>query len=164
MSKDETHTSVAVYGDIPFLVSDDHYNQSSLEHAIDRLVYPGSLQSNLGETLLHVASNLYNTSDQRQNVPKVLVILTASKSHDDITVASYLLLKYYNVTVFTIAVGGQYSLGQLKEISSDPDSEYVFTFDSGEDLSDKVAFFKEKLGQGKNSSATIRILKLSALP
>ncbi|XP_078342465.1 uncharacterized protein LOC144628269 isoform X2 [Oculina patagonica] len=149
VSKDETHVCVGVYGDDPSLVSDfdDHYNQSTLEHAIDKIVYPASLQSNLGEALLHLASILYNTSDGRPNVPKVLVILTASKSHDDITVASHLLLKYYNVTIFTIAVGDQYSLGQLNEISSDPDSQHVLTFDSGKDISFQVAFFKDKLGQ-----------------
>lgn len=152
VSKDNTHVSIGLFGDDPFLVSDfdDYYNQSSLEHAIDRIVYPASLQSNLGEALLHLTLTRYNTTDGRPDVPKVLVILTASKSHDDITVASHLLLKYYNVTIFTIAVGDQYSLGQLKEISSDPDSHHVITFDSGKNLSYQVAFFKDKLGQGEN--------------
>ena len=151
VSKDETHVSVSVYGDAPFPVSDfnDYYNQSSLDDAIDRVMYPASLQSNLGEALLYLASNLYNTSDGRPNVPKVLVILTASKSHDDITVASHLLFKYYNVTIFIIAVGDQYSLGQLNEIGSDPDSQHVLTLDSGNELSYYVAFFKDKLCQGK---------------
>ena len=151
VSKDETHVSVTVYGDTPILVSDfnDHSNQSSLENAIDKIVYPASLQSNLGEAMLYIGSILYNTSDGRPGVPKVLVILTASKSHDEITVPSFLLLKHYNVTVFTIGVGAEYSLGQLKEISSDPDSDHVLTFNSGEDLAFQVAYFKEKLGEGK---------------
>lgn len=154
VSKDETRVSVAVFGDDPMLMFDfdDLYNQSSLEHAIDRIAYPASVQSNLGEALVHLASDLYNISDSRPNVPKVLVILTASKSHDDITAVSHLLLEYYNVTVFTIAVGDQYSLGQLKEISSDPDRDHVLTFDSGKDISFQVAFFKDKLGQGKTFS------------
>jgi len=154
VSKDETRVSVSLYGDAPFLVSDfnDHYNQSPLEDAIDRVMYPASLQSNLGEALLYLASNLHNTSDGRPDVPKVLVILTASKSHDDITVSSQLLLEYYNVTIFIIAVGDQYSLGQLNEIGSDPDSQHVLTVDSGKDISFYVAFFKDKLCQGKNIS------------
>ena len=154
VSKDETHASVSLYGDAPSLVSDfnDYYNQSSLEDAIESVMYPASLQSNLGEALLYLASNLYNTSDGRPNVPKVLVILTASKSHDDISVASQLLLKYYNVTIFIIAVGDQYSLGQLNEIGSDPDNHHVITLDSGKDISFYVAFFKDKLCQGKNIS------------
>lgn len=153
VSEDETHVSVSVYGDAPLLVSDfNNNNQSSLEDAIDKAMYPASLQSNLGEALLYLASNLYNTSDVRPNVPKVLVILTASKSHDDITVASQLLLKYYNVTIFIIAVGDQYSLGQLKEIGSDPDNQHVLTLDSGKDISFYVGIFKDKLCQGENMS------------
>ena len=154
VSKDETHVGVTIYGDAPFLVSDfnDYHNQSSLEDAIDRVMYPASLQSNLGEALQYLASNLYNTSDGRPNVPKVLMILTASKSHDDITVASQLLLKHYNVTIFIIAVGDQYSLGQLKQIGSDPDNPHVLTLDSGKDISFYVAIFKDKLCQGKNMS------------
>lgn len=154
VSEDETHVSVSVYGDALLLVSDfnDYYNQSSLEDALDKAMYPASLQSNLGEALLYLASNLYNTSDVRPNVPKVLVILTASKSHDDITVASQLLLKYYNVTIFIIAVGDQYSLGQLNEIGSDPDNQHVLTLDSGKDISFYVGIFKDKLCQGENMS------------
>lgn len=154
VSKDETYVSVSLYGDAPSLVSDfnDYYNQSSLEDAIDSVMYPASLQSNLGEALLYLATNLYNTSDGRPNVPEVLVILTASKSHDDISVASQLLLKHYNVTIFIIAVGDQYSLGQLNEIGSDPDNHHVITLDSGKDISFYVAFFKDKLCQGKNIS------------
>jgi len=154
VSKDETHVSVSIYGDAPSLVTNfnDHYNQTSLEDAIDRVMYPASLQSNLGEALLYLASNVYNKSEGRPSVPKVLVILTASKSHDGITVASELLLKYYNVTIFIIAVGDQYSLGQINEISSDPDSQHVLTIDSGKDISFYVAFFKDMLCQGKNIS------------
>ena len=154
VSKDETHVAVTVYGDAPFLVSDfnDYYNQSSLEDALDRVMYPASLQSNLGKALQYLASNVYNTSDGRPNVPKVLMILTASKSHDDITVASQLLLKHYNVTIFIIAVGDQYSLGQLNQIGSDPDNQHVLTLDSGKDISFYVAIFKDKLCQGKNMS------------
>ena len=72
VSKDETHVSVSLYGDAPFLVSDfnDYNDQSSLEEAVDSVMYPASLQRNLGEALLYLASNLYNASDGRPNVPK----------------------------------------------------------------------------------------------
>ena len=151
VSRDETHASVTVYSDTPILVADlnDHYNQSSLENVVDKTVYPASLQSNLGEAMLYVGSILHNASISRPNVQKVLVILTASKSHDEIAVPAYLLLKQYNVTVFTIAVGREYSLGQVKEISSDPDGDHILTYDSGKELGVQVAYFKERLGKGK---------------
>ena len=149
VSEENTHVSVAVYGDSPYLFANDSYNQSSLEQHFDSILYPGSLQSNLGEALLHVASTLYNKRDTRSNVTRVLVILTASKCHDDITVPSYLILNHYRVKVFVIAVGGHYSIGQVNEISSDPDSDYVHTVESGQNLSAEVVLFKDKLAQGE---------------
>lgn len=151
VSEDETHASVTVYGDNSILVVNlnDHFNQSSLEKAVDETMYPASLQSNLGDAMLYVASILHNASISRPKVQKVLVILTASKSHDEIAVPSYLLLKNYNVTVFTIAVGSEYSLGQVKEISSDPDSDHILTYDSGKELGFEVAHFKERMAEGK---------------
>ena len=151
VSEDETHASVTVYGDNSILVANlnDHFNQSSLEKAVDKTMYPASLQSNLGDAMLYVASILHDASISRPKVQKVLVILTASKSHDEIAVPSYLLLKNYNVTVFTIAVGSEYSLGQVKEISSDPDSDHILTYDSGKELGFEVAHFKERMAEGK---------------
>ena len=151
VSEDETHASVTVYGDNSILVANlnDHFNQSSLEKAVDKTMYPASVQSNLGDAMLYVASILHNASISRPKVQKVLVILTASKSHDEIAVPSYLLLKNYNVTVFTIAVGSEYSLGQVKEISSDPDSDHILTYDSGKELRFEVAHFKERMAEGK---------------
>ena len=155
VSKEKTHVSVTVYGDNSSLIAYDYHNQTSLYYAIDSVKYPASLQSNLGEAILHIVSKLYNTTSTRSNVTRVLVILTASKCHDDLTIPSYLLLKYYSVKVFVFAVGSQYSMGQLNEISSDPDSDYVHTVDSGQDLFDQVVSFKNMLGQGKNALALI---------
>ena len=155
VSKEKTHVSVTVYGDNLSLVAYDYHNQTSLYYAIDSVKYPASLQSNLGEAILHIVSKLYNTTSTRSNVTRVLVILIASKCHDDLTIPSYLLLKYYNVKVFVFAVGSHYSMGQLNEISSDPDSDYVHTVNSGQDLFDQVVSFKDMLGQGKNALALI---------
>lgn len=155
VSKENTHVSVTVYGDNSSLVAYDYHNQTSLYYAIDRVKYPASLQSNLGGAILHIVSKLYNTTSTRSNVTRILVILTASKCHDDVTIPSYLLLKYYNVKVFVFAVGSQYSMGQLNEISSNPDRDYVHTVNLGQDLFDQVVLFKDMLGQGKNALALI---------
>ena len=158
VSKERTHVNVAVYGDNSSAIAYNYHNQTSLYYAIDSVKYPASLQSNLGEAMLHIVSKLYNTTNARSNVTKILVILTASKCHDDITVPSYLLLKYYNVKVFVFAVGSQYSMGQLNEVSSDPDIDYVHTVNSGQDIFDQLVSFKDMLGQGRDALAIIYIL------
>lgn len=148
VSRDETHVSVAIYGAAPALIIHSQYNQSAIDHVLDSAPYTESLQSNLGEALLHLASKQYNTSNPRPNATRVLVILTASKSQDDLLVPSDMLLNHYNVKVFVFAVGNQYSHGQLNEVSSDPDANYIHTSPNGHDLSTQVVPFREKLFSG----------------
>ena len=149
VSEEGTHVAVAVYGDKPELLVDfnDHFNQSSLDSAVDQIVYPETRLSNMGAGLSLVASAL-KSETARPNATKVLVILTASKSQDDIEVPSYGLLTNDKVKVFTIGVGTEYSNGQLTEISSDPDNSFVVTYSSGEELPMEMVSFKDTLAKG----------------
>ena len=151
VSVEETHVGVVVYGDVSNLVIDfnSHFNQTSLEDAIDNITYPESRQSIMGHGLSLVASGLFGSSPARPNVTKVLVILTASKSQDDIEVPSFNLLSNNSVAIFGIGVGSQFSSGQLREMSSNPDSQHVFTFKSGRDLAVEINSLKDAMGEGK---------------
>ena len=150
VSENGTHVAVALYGNIPKLVIDfdDHFNQSSLESAVDAIIYPGSRLSNMGAGLSLVSTGLFNSDAARPNAARVLVVLTASKSQDDIEVPSYGLLINSNVNIFIIGVGTEYSLGQLREISSNPDISFVVTYTSGENLAVATSSFKETLAKG----------------
>ena len=149
VSREGTHVAVAVYGDKPELVIDfnNHFNQSSLNSAVNKIVYPETRLSNMGAGLSLVAS-AFKSETARPNATKVLVILTASKSQDDIEVPSYGLLTTNKVKVFTVGVGTEYSNGQLKEISSDPDDNFVVTYSSGEKLPMEIESFKDILAKG----------------
>ena len=160
VSEDETHVANAVYGNTPQLVIDfdDHYNQSSLESAVDNIAYPGSRLSHMGAGL-SLVSDVLNSSAARPNATRVLVILTASKSQDDIEVPSHDLLANANeVKIFCIGVGTEYSLGQLREISSDPDNSFVVTYSSGGNLAMATSSFKETLATGINITSLEMIL------
>ena len=150
MSENGTHVAVALYGNMPNLVIDfdDHFNQSSLESAVDTIIYPGSRLSNMGAGLSLVGTGLFNSNAARANATRVLVVLTASKSQDDIEVPSYGLLTNSKVNVFIIGVRTEYSLGQLREISSDPDGSFVVAYTSGENLAVATSSFKETLAKG----------------
>lgn len=153
VSKVGTHVAVAVYGNTPELVIvfDDHYNQSSLDSAVDDIAYPASRLSNMGAGLSLIFS-AFMSGASRPNAQRALVILTASKSHDDIEVPSHSLLTNITAKVFTIGVGTEYSNGQLKEISSDPDDNFVITLSSREKLSMEIASFKDVLAKGIRKS------------
>jgi len=60
------------------------------------------------------------------------------------------LLTNDKVKIFIIGVGTEYSLGQLREISSDPDSSFVVTYTSGDDLALAISSFKVTLRKGGN--------------
>ena len=152
VSENGTHVAVVLYGDSPKLVIDfdDHFDQSSLDSAVDTIIYPGSLLSNMGAGLTLVSSGLFNSGTARPNAIRVLVVLTASKSQDDIEVPSYDLLTNDKVKIFIIGVGTEYSLGQLREISSDPDSSFVVTYTSGDDLALATSSFKVTLAEGRH--------------
>lgn len=149
ISREGTHAAVTVYGDKADLVIglNDHYNQSSLDNAVDKILYPEARQSNMGAGLALVIS-AFKSGDVRTNATKILVVLTASKSHDDIEVPSHDLLTTNGVKVFTIGIGTEYSNGQLREISSDPDENFVTTYGSGDKLPMGIVSFKDTLGKG----------------
>ena len=150
VSDSQTHVGVAVYGDSSsiFVRFEDYRNQTSLEAAIDDIWYPEHRQSNMGQALSAIASDLYNTSVARENVERVLVVLTASISQDDTAVPSFKLQRYHWVNIFAVGVGAHYSLGQLNEIASNPDGDHVIGLTSGLELSFQTAVFKETLAKG----------------
>lgn len=149
VSKNGTHVAVAVYGDKANLVIgfNDHLNQSSLDLAVDLITYSESRLSNMGAGL-EVVSAAFASNAARPNATHVLVILTSSKSQDDIEVPSHRLLTSTKVNVFTIGFGTEYSNGQLKEISSDPDDSFVVTVNNGGTLPMEVVLFKATLAIG----------------
>lgn len=149
VSKNDIHVAVAVYGDKAKLVIgfNDHLNQSSMDLAVDFITYPESRLSNMGAGL-EVVSAAFASNAARPNATKVLIILTGSKSQDDIEVPSHRLLTSTKVKVFTIGFGTEYSKGQLKEISSAPDESFVVTVNNGGSLPIEVALFKDTLAIG----------------
>ena len=155
VSVEGTHTAVAVYGEKAQLVIDfdHHFNQSSLDNAVDEIKYPDTRLSNMG-TGLSLVISAFESDAARRNATKALVILTASKSQDDIEIPSYRLLTInIKVKVFIVGIGTEYSNGQLKEISSDPDDGFVVTFNSGANLPLEIVSFKDTLGKGTRRSA-----------
>ena len=152
VSKNGTHVAIAVYGDQANLVIgfNDHLNQSSLDLAVDLITYSESRLSNMGAGL-EVVSAAFASNAARPNATHVLVILTSSKSQDDIEVPSHRLLTSAKVNVFTIGFGTGYSNGQLKEISSDPDDSFVVTVNNGGTLPLEVVLFKATLAIGNTN-------------
>ena len=90
--------------------------------------FPNSTESLLGATLANLAEKFSDESPQRDAID-VVVLIASQRSMDDIE-PPIVMLKEYNATVFALGVGSNYSVGQLKEAASDPDSDYFISLSS----------------------------------
>lgn len=110
-----------------------YFTKSELKNAVGRITYRGG-STYTAAALRHLKTKIFNpNAGMRQDagIPKVLVLLTDGHSHDTVSPPAE-ELKRSGVSIFSIGVGSGISLSQLKEIASDPDSDYVFqrTFDN----------------------------------
>lgn len=85
--------------------------------------FPNSSQVSLGKLLESVRDWLYGNYS-RLDVATIVVVITSQKSDDDIAIPT-INLKNSNVTLFSVAIGSQVSLGQLSEIASNPKEHHL---------------------------------------
>ena len=81
----------------------------------------------IGHGLLTTKDYLFGCSD-RPHVPKVLVVVTAGTSLDDVYLPAF-ALGSNGVKIFCIGVGDYYNEGQLQAMASHPHSEHIFRTD-----------------------------------
>lgn len=116
--------------------------------------FPNSSQVSLGKLLESVKDWLYGNYS-RMDVATIVVVITSQKSDDDIAIPT-INLKNSNVTLFSVAIGSQVSLGQLSEIASNPKEHHLLQATNTRELSEnfnltlarricegKFFFFKE---------------------
>lgn len=96
--------------------------------------FPNSSQVSLGKLLESVKDWLYG-SYSRMDVATIVVVITSQKSDDDIAIPT-INLKNSNVTLFSVAIGSQVSLGQLSEIASNPKEHHLLQATNTRELSE----------------------------
>ena len=110
--------------------------------------FPNGSHVILGTTLELVWEQFHQNAAHRV-ATNVVIVVTAYKSYDDITVPA-VRLKRSGATIFTIGVGTEYSSGQLREIASEPDENHMISINSWEGLTSKFAsHVAGKICQGK---------------
>ena len=147
VAKDGTHIGIVLYSSNVQVVSsfEKHMDISSLEAAIDRMIYPG-MGTLTGKGLRTVKTNLFDAS-ARPGVPNVLLVMTDGISQDDVLKPSS-SLRNMGVTIFSIGIGKNFNPRELEDIATDPDIDHVFKadFNSLHLLVDKI---KDGVCQGK---------------
>jgi len=99
--------------------------------------FPNATDVRLGATLGAIREQFSEESSQRGAV-NVVILITSHKSVDDIAVPAA-WLKTSNVTSFALGIGSHYSVGQLREIASDPDSDYFIALSAWSRLDEYFA-------------------------
>ena len=112
------------------------------------LPFPNNSQVLLGKALEAAKDRLRDNDTQREAVVVVVVLITSQKSDDDIAVPS-IDLKRMRATIFAVGIGDGVSLGQLREIASDPDDQYFVESKDTNDLLAKSTALATKICQGR---------------
>ena len=99
--------------------------------------FPNATDVHLGATLGVIREQFSEENSQREAV-NVVILITSHKSGDDIGIPAA-WLKTSNVTSFALGIGSHYSGGQLKELASDPDSEYFIGLSAWSGLNEYFA-------------------------
>ena len=72
-----------------------------------------------------VRSQILANLGDRSNLTNIVIVVTDGRSSDDVRVPSS-RLRDMNVTIISVGVGCCYDISSLKDMSSDPDDDYVF--------------------------------------
>ena len=101
---------------------DELYSLAETVGIIRNMVHTGG-GTNTREAL-EKAKALFD-NDARKGVSNIAFVITDGKSKYDIKVPSK-ELRNSGVTVFSVAIGKNYDLKELKDMASNPDSQHVF--------------------------------------
>lgn len=136
IGKDGTHIAVVQYSThtVTEFNLKRYFTKSEMKDAVDGIPYQSGW-TYTAEALKHLHDDIFNPNKGMRTdagIPKVLVLLTDGHSQGSPVGPPAQVLKDMGVSIFAIGVGSGISETQLKQIASDPDSDYVYhrTFDN----------------------------------
>lgn len=140
---------------------DSYYSKESVEAAIQAMRYPaGGTRTGQG---LNVIRNLIfnNLAADRNQLPKVVVVLTDGLSQDNVAGPAQ-ALRNTGVTIISIGVGCCFYRPELNAMASDPDEDHVFGV-SFADLQQITGSLRQRICTGKEMHLASRFMCSSSL-
>lgn len=134
-----TNPGMVVFSEDPHLVFNfsEHKNSAEAMATVQMATYPGRGRKT-GKALNFVRRNLFSDSATQNNKPNYLIILASGASYDLVKTPAK-LLREKNVTIFTIGVGKDYDVDELKLITGDNGTRvYETSFKDLGDLNSKL--------------------------
>ncbi|XP_075131960.1 uncharacterized protein LOC142204542 [Leptodactylus fuscus] len=125
LGKEGIRFGVAVYGDSPRMSIElsDYESTQEVLLALQNVAYKGG-NTKTGEALAFLADRVFNPSISREDVPKIVLLLTDGKSGDAVEEKAQ-RLQDRGVTLFAIGIKNA-DRRELIKIASDPSEEHVF--------------------------------------
>ena len=143
VSDNATNPGMVVFSEDPHLVFNfsEHRNSADAMLAVRMASYP-SRGRKIGKALNFVRRNLFSESATQNNKPNYLIVLASGASYDLVKTPAK-LLREENVTIFSIGVGKDYDVDELKLITGDNGTRVYET--SFEDLGDLTRKLKKEI-------------------
>lgn len=145
-----THFGLVVYAEGAETVFNltNAFPVTTTNMTISSVIFPNQINRNTGSALVYCKSQVLDSSG-RPGVPKVLVVLQGGRSSDGIDEVSQ-IYRSSGFHVFGVGNGNQLSEGQLKEISSQPSSQFYTAVGYGAiDLSSFVQTMRASIANGE---------------
>ena len=119
VSDNTTKPGMVVFSEDPHLVFNfsKYKNPADAIAAVQMATYPGGGRKT-GEALNFVRRNLFSESATENNKPNYLIIIASGASYDFVKTPAK-LLREKNVTLFSIGVGKDYDVDELKLITGE---------------------------------------------
>ena len=138
-----TKPGMVVFSEDPHLVFNfsKYKNPADAIAAVQMATYPGGGRKT-GKALNFVRRNLFSESATESNKPNYLIILASGASYDFVKTPAK-LLREGNVTIFSIGVGKDYDVDELKLITGDNGTRVYET--SFKDLGDLSRLLKKEI-------------------
>lgn len=109
-----------------------YYDTVSIDRALASVQYPGTNWPGTHDVYLgrglHVTKHYLFDSSWRDLVPRILVVIAAGTSVDDVLTPS-MNIRSYGVEMYCVGVGNLYSSWQLHAMASFPHNEHILKSD-----------------------------------
>lgn len=156
VGRDEVNVATVLYWNSYRIIHrlNTHYSKDSIVRAIQGMSYPSG-GTRTGQGLNVIRNQIFsNLEAARDELPKVVVVLTDGLSQDNVASPAQ-ALRNMRVTIIAVGVGCCFYRPELNAMATDPDEDHVYAV-SFTDLQQITASLREQICFGKEILLAIK--------
>ena len=141
IGRDEVNVAAVLYSSSPQIILrlNTHYTKEEIITAIQEMPYPGG-GTRTGRALDTIRNIIFDGLGERDDLPKIVIVITDGFSHDDVESPSRKLRDSVGATIISLGVGCCFHEPELNAMATDPDEDHVFevSFSHFENIKDSL--------------------------